>query len=156
MNIFEIDLNLPPFEVRLKEGKNGTEIFDRIRKKYVSLTPEEWVRQHFVEFLIEQKKYPQNKISNETSICYNNLNKRCDTIVYDNDFKPLAIVEYKSPKVKITQKVFDQILVYNQKLNVPFLSVSNGLAHIFCKIDLENSKISFFEQIPDYKDICRV
>jgi predicted type IV restriction endonuclease len=146
-------LNLPKydFKIRLEDGRY--KIFDEIRNFFVMLTPEEWVRQNVVAHLITALNYPKNKISNETQIEYNNLRKRCDTIVYDADFKPIMIVEYKSVSIAVTQKVFNQIAVYNQKLFVPYLLVSNGLAHFFCKVDFEKKSYCFAENILDYKQI---
>lgn len=146
-------LNLPtyPFKTKLLNGKSY--IFDRIRKKYVCLTPEEWVRQHVVSFLIEEKKFPSNLLSNEVSIKYNGLSKRCDTIVYNTKGEALLIAEYKSPEVEITQKTFDQIIVYNYQLKVKYLLISNGLKHYFCCIDFDKMIVEYLQEIPYYEKI---
>lgn len=143
-------LNFPQYDFRIKT-ENGKEfIFDCCRKKFVSLTPEEWVRQNMVQFLIQQKHYPASRIANEIAVEINLMKKRCDTIIYDKNLRPFAIVEYKAPTVKITQNVFDQIATYNLRLNVPLLIVSNGISHYCCKIDYVQRKYVFYKDIPDY------
>lgn len=149
-----LQLNLPTYSFKIKEEKEKQFIFDKIRKKYVSLTPEEWVRQHFIEFLISEKEYPQSFIANEVSITYNGLKKRCDSLVYSKDGKIKLIVEFKAPHIHITQETFDQIAVYNMKLKVDFLIVSNGLEHFCCRIDYQNMKYDFLQEIPKYEEIC--
>lgn len=146
-------MNLPDFEFKIKKENEKYQIFDRIRRTFVALTPEEWVRQNVVNHLIENLAYPANSIANEVSITYNKLKKRCDSIVYDDDFAPIVIAEYKAESVEITQTVFDQASVYNKKLNVPYLLISNGLVHLFCYVDRDNKKLLFFEQIPDYQSL---
>ncbi|HPO48376.1 MAG TPA: type I restriction enzyme HsdR N-terminal domain-containing protein, partial [Paludibacteraceae bacterium] len=108
-------LNLPKYTFKIKRIDNKYTIFDCIRKRYVALTPEEWVRQNVVQYLITEKNVPQTRISNETSITFNGLSKRCDTIVYDKNFAPLIIVEYKAPSIPLSQATFDQVAVYNLK-----------------------------------------
>lgn len=145
-----LPLNLPKYDVKvcLKDGKPS--VFDKLRKRYVALTPEEWVRQHFVNYLISEKQYPENLIANEIGIKLNNTRKRCDTVVFDCLLQPLVIVEYKAPSVEITRTVFDQIVRYNMVLKANYLIVSNGLRHFCCKIDYDNSSYDFLEDIPDY------
>lgn len=146
-------LNLPGFTPKIvtKEGKQM--IFDPIRKKYVSLTPEEWVRQHFVHFLITLKRYPKELLANEVQIKLNGTSKRCDTVAYNRFLEPLMIVEYKTPTVTITSAVFDQIARYNMVLHVDYLIVSNGLNHYCCKIDYDNQSYTFLEEIPTYENL---
>ncbi len=148
-----LQLNLPLFEPNLKKIKEEIFIFDQIRKRYLLLTPEEWVRQNFLNYLINDKNYPQSLMENEALIKLNNMSRRCDTVVYNNRLEPLAIVEYKRPDVKIDQKVFDQIVRYNIVLRVNFLIVSNGLSHFCCKMNYENQTYHFIESIPDYKEL---
>ncbi len=143
-------LNLPNFEVKVTLQKGKPVIFDRLRKKYVAVTPEEWVRQHFVNFLLTEKHYPENLIANEIGIKLNNTQKRCDTVVYDNCLNPLVIIEYKAPSVDITMRVFDQIVRYNMVLRAPYLIASNGLKHYCCKINYDKGDYIFLEEIPDY------
>ncbi|HCY97758.1 MAG TPA: restriction endonuclease subunit R [Polaribacter sp.] len=144
-------LNLPNYKFKLKSNENKTLIFDNLRKKYMVLTPEEWVRQHFVQFLIEEKKYPASLIAIEKQVLVNNLKKRSDILVFNKDGNPEIIVECKAPKIKITQATFDQIARYNSKLRANFLVVTNGLSHFYCKMDFEKETYLFLKEIPDYK-----
>lgn len=144
-------LNLPSFAVKVVEKEGKRSIFDRIRQRYVALTPEEWVRQHFVNYLITEKKYPKELLANEVSIKLHNTSKRCDTIVYNAFLTPLVIVEYKSPTVEITANVFDQIVRYNMALQVPYLVVSNGINHYCCQIDYDSQNYVFLQDIPEYE-----
>ncbi|GBU08629.1 hypothetical protein AwDysgo_19600 [Bacteroidales bacterium] len=148
-------LNLPPYLIKVvkKNGKNT--IFDRLRKRYIILTPEEYVRQHFVEYLIQEKYFPEALLANEVGIVLGKLKKRCDTIVYDRFLMPIAIVEYKSPSIAINQGTFDQIVRYNMRLKVPWLIVSNGLVHYCCNINLENESYEFVEEIPKYDELLQ-
>lgn len=143
-------LNLPGYEAKIREKEGKREIFDRLRRCYVALTPEEWVRQHFVNMLIEHKGYPATLTANEVPITLNGMMRRCDTVVYDKNLRPIAIVEYKAPTVKIDEKVFAQIARYNLVLKVDFLIVSNGLQHFCCKMDYEKNSYSFLREIPAY------
>ncbi|MDD4728802.1 MAG: type I restriction enzyme HsdR N-terminal domain-containing protein, partial [Dysgonamonadaceae bacterium] len=145
-----LQLNLPIFEPKLKKIKEDIFIFDLIRKKYLLLTPEEWVRQSFLNYLINHKGYPFSLMENEAIIQLNNMTRRCDTVVYNNLLEPLVIIEYKRPDVKIDQQVFDQIVRYNIVLRVKFLIISNGVSHYCCKINYENQTYDFLESIPDY------
>ena len=144
-------LNLPDYEPRLRMSPSShlEEIWDPQRMKWVRLTPEEWVRQHFVNFLINHHGYPAGRIGNEVQIQVGQLGRRCDTVVFGHEGEPVMIVEYKSPAVKITQKVFDQIAVYNMQLNVPYLIVSNGLQHYMCQVDRESKRYIFSKKL-DY------
>ncbi|TYP98307.1 type I restriction and modification enzyme subunit R-like protein [Tenacibaculum adriaticum] len=144
-------LNLPAYPFKLKSNEKHTLIFGEIRKKYVVLTPEEWVRQHFVQFLIQEKNYPTSLIAVEKQLIVNNLKKRSDILVFSSNGLPNIIVECKAPHIKITQDTFDQIARYNLKLNANFLIVTNGLQHFFCKLDIENETYIFLEEIPSYK-----
>ena len=145
------ELNLPSFDKKITMKDDKPFILDVIRRQYVVLTPEEWVRQHFVHFLIHHKGYPQSLMANEVQLKLNGMSRRCDTVVYDRTLKPRVIVEYKAPTVNITQKVFDQICRYNMVLQVDYLIVSNGLAHYCCKVDNENQTYTFLQEIPVYE-----
>lgn len=146
-----MDLNLPSFDCRLSRGDDGvTRIYDCLRRKFVVLTPEEWVRQHFVNFLITELGYPRGLMANEVSLRLNRTARRCDTIVYSRQAQPLAIVEYKAPTVAITQAVFDQIARYNSVIGAPYLIVSNGMSHYCCHFDGDNQAYAFLRQIPAY------
>ena len=144
-------LNLPNYTFKLKSNEKHTLIYDGIRKKDIVLTPEEWVRQHFIQFLIQEKKYPISLIAVEKQLIINNLKKRTDILVFSSDGLPNIIVECKAPQIKITQATFDQIARYNLKLNANFLIVTNGLQHYYCKLDLENKSYIFLQNIPTYK-----
>lgn len=143
-------LNLPSFEANIVHADNQNQIFDILRQRYVALTPEEWVRQHFIHYLIEQKHYPASLLANEVTICLNGMTRRCDSILYNNAGKPQMIIEYKSPSVRITQKVFSQILAYNNVLKVGYIIVSNGMQHYCCHIDYSTLKATYLQDIPDY------
>ncbi|MDH6354039.1 hypothetical protein M2132_000359 [Dysgonomonas sp. PH5-45] len=143
-------LNLPPFNIKLKKANGKIMVWDGLRGKYVVLTPEEWVRQHFVNYLVHEKGYPPALMANEVQIELNNLKKRCDTIIYNRNLTPLAVVEYKAPDVKVSQETFDQIIRYNMALKVGYLIVSNGLEHYCCCIDYQKQTFSFMEDIPHY------
>ena len=143
-------LNLPSIEIKTKLVNGNTQIFDIIRKKYIILTPEEWVRQHFIRFLNKSKKYPLSLMQVEKKIKHNLVDYRADIILNNKDGMPNLIVECKAPNIKITQKVFDQISRYNLKLNVEYWIVSNGLKQFCCKVDNQTMKIKFLSEIPDY------
>ncbi|MDR1743955.1 MAG: type I restriction enzyme HsdR N-terminal domain-containing protein [Dysgonamonadaceae bacterium] len=146
-------LNLPVFDAKIQKTDAGLEIFDPLRRKYVTLTPEEWVRQHFVNYLQTEKHYPASLMANEIAIKLHSLSRRCDTVVYNNRLEPVVIVEYKQPDVAITQQVFDQIARYNSVLRVKYLIVSNGLSHYCGIMDYENQNFNYLTEIPDYKNI---
>ncbi|MBO4984887.1 MAG: type I restriction enzyme HsdR N-terminal domain-containing protein [Bacteroides sp.] len=148
-----LSLNLPTFNVKLSEREGKTFIFDSLRRRYVTLTPEEWVRQHFVHFLIEQKGYPAAWLANEVTLQLNGTRKRADTVLYRSDLSARMIVEYKAPEVEITQRVFDQIMRYNQVLRVDYLIVSNGIRHFCCHIDYQRNSYSFLQEIPRYEEL---
>jgi hypothetical protein len=147
------DLNLPSFEHKIRTINGKQQIFDSLRKKYVVLSPEEWVRQHFTHFLIRQKNYPAGRIVQEVSILVNGQKKRCDSVVYDRSPKPLVIIEYKAPDVPITQSVFDQISTYNFALHVNYLIVSNGMLHYCCRMDYEQHAVVYLTDIPEYSEL---
>ena len=146
-------LNLPEYPLKVKKNGSRLSVFDRLRKRYVALTPEEWVRQHFVEYLIEAKQFPAALMANEVSLTQNGIKRRCDTLVADREGKPLVIVEYKAPEIEITQQVFDQIVRYNMVFRARYLMVSNGMAHYCCQIDYENNTYSFLSEIPCYEEL---
>src|SRR5665647_339954 len=143
-------LNLPEYIFRIKKQTDRLLIFDSQRKRYVSLTPEEWVRQHFIRFLIEVKGYPAALLAIEKQLDMNGMKKRCDAILYNNYAKPILIIELKAPNVTISQATFDQVAVYNAKLKVDFFMISNGIEHYCCKVDTENSRYEYLSEIPDY------
>ncbi|MBR5391748.1 MAG: type I restriction enzyme HsdR N-terminal domain-containing protein [Prevotella sp.] len=146
-------LNLPSYEIKIAERQGKRMIFDVLRRKYVALTPEEWVRQHFVHYLIEHKQYPQGLLANEVQLQVGDKSLRCDTLLYNKETKPRMIIEYKAPTVALSQKVFDQITVYNYLLHVDYLIVSNGMQHICCRLDHEHQQYTYLEDIPMYQDL---
>lgn len=141
-------LNLPSYSFKLKESSGKVQILDELRKKYVVLTPEEWVRQHIVQYLIQEKKYPSSLIAVEIGLKYNQLQKRADVLVYDRQGAPLLLVECKAPEVKITQDVFHQIAVYNMSFKVKYLLVTNGMDHFICEMDYTTNSYQFLKEIP--------
>jgi hypothetical protein len=142
------NLNFPSYNFRFKNSENKVSIFDDIRKKFIILTPEEWVRQHIVQFLLQEKKYPKSYINVEKLIKVNDLNKRYDIVVFKPNGELFLLIECKSPDVKITQETFDQIARYNLKLNAQFLMVTNGLNHYFCQMDFEKEQYVFLKELP--------
>ena len=143
-------LNLPEYQFNIKNKEDAFVILDILRKRWVTLTPEEWVRQNFVRFLIDDREFPAALMNNEISLTQNGIKRRCDTLVADRQGNPLVIVEYKAPTIDITQKTFDQIVRYNMVLRAKYLVVSNGMSHYCCKIDYNNNSYCFLEEIPCY------
>ena len=148
-----VQLNLPPFDIKVSGTKQHPQIFDILRRKYIALTPEEWVRQHFVHFLIEHKGYPAALLANEIQLKCGDKTLRADSVLYSRELRPRMIIEYKAPHITLTQKVFDQISAYNLLLHVDFLVVSNGLQHYICKMDYDGKKYLYLEELPDYSNI---
>ncbi|MDI6049018.1 type I restriction enzyme HsdR N-terminal domain-containing protein [Flavobacterium sp. XS2P24] len=144
-------LNFQLYNFRFKNSENKVSIFDEIRKKFIILTPEEWVRQHVVHFLLEEKKYPKSLINVEKVLKVNGLRKRYDVVVFNSDGSIFILIECKAPEVKIAQATFDQIARYNMTMNAQFLMVTNGLNHYFCQMDFGNEKYQFLPELPMYK-----
>ncbi len=146
-------LNLPEAQLQLRRDPDGTvRVYDPLRRAWLVVTPEEWVRQHFVNFLIAERGYPSSRVANEVSIRLNNTLKRCDTVIYSPSLQPIAIVEYKAPEITVTPRVFEQIARYNIVLNVRVLIVSNGLHHYACRINPDGS-YTFLRDIPRWEEI---
>ncbi len=143
-------LNFPTYDFRFKNRENKTYIFDPIRKKFIVLQPEEWVRQHVVQFLIREKNYPVSLINVEKELRVNQLKKRYDVVVFTPQGEITLVVECKAPSVRITQETFDQVARYNLALKAGFLMVTNGFRHYFCKLDYAREKYIFLEDIPSY------
>ena len=144
------ELNLPPYDVKVRGTREKPEIFDFLRRRYVALTPEEWVRQHFTHWLVEHKGYPKGLLGNEIALKCGDKTLRCDSVLYDKDLQPRMIIEYKAPTVSLTQRVLNQISDYNLLLHVDYLVVSNGLQHICCRMDYVNRQYDFLQEVPDY------
>ncbi|MBR4923048.1 MAG: type I restriction enzyme HsdR N-terminal domain-containing protein [Bacteroidaceae bacterium] len=148
-----LPLNLPSYPAKILKRNGKNVIFDPLRQKYVALTPEEWVRQHFVHFLTDFKGYPKGLLANEIQLDLNDTKKRCDTVLFNKDLSARMIVEYKAPNIEITQAVFDQITRYNMVLKVEYLIVSNGIRHYCCRIDYNTLKYTFLPDIPSYTEL---
>ncbi len=148
-----MEINLPPYEIKLREQNGRRQIFDILRRRYVALTPEEWVRQHFVHFLIEHKGYPKGLLANEVEQKIGDKKLRCDTLLYNKDLQPKMIIEYKAPEIAITQRVFNQVTTYNFLLHADYLIVSNGRQHYCCHMDYEKGEYTFLQDIPHYTEL---
>lgn len=146
-------LNLPSTELHLGGTPNKPTVFDILRRRHVALTPEEWVRQNFIHYLIEHKGYPKELLANEVALQTGDKILRADSVLYDRQLHPRMIIEYKAPSIVITQKTFNQISAYNMLLHVDYLIISNGLNHYCCKMDYEGKKYLFLEDIPEYQNI---
>ncbi|MBQ6204077.1 MAG: type I restriction enzyme HsdR N-terminal domain-containing protein [Prevotella sp.] len=146
-------LNLPQYDIKVMEKDGKRLILDELRRKYVALTPEEWVRQHFVHFLMEHRNYPSGLLANEVELKIGDKRLRCDSILYNKEAHPQMIIEYKAPHITLTQKVFDQISAYNLLLHVDYLIVSNGLQHICCRMDYAKNTYRFLQEIPTYEEV---
>ncbi len=149
-------LNLPEYAFRTKTENGKQLIFDSIRKKFVVLTPEEWVRQNFIQYLKKEKKYPENLMAVEKQIMVNDKRRRFDLLIYLRNGQPHLIAEFKAPNVKITQDAFDQVVRYNMALRVERVIVSNGLQHFACEIDYVKNSFSYLPEIPEFCERCRV
>ena len=144
-------LNFPSYNFRFKNSENKVSIFDDIRKKFIILTPEEWVRQNTIQFLLQEKNYPKSYLNIEKLIKINDITKRYDIVVFQPDGAIFLLIECKAPEVKITQETFDQIARYNLKLKAQYLMVTNGLNHYFCQMDFEKEQYVFLEDLPDFR-----
>ena len=147
-------LNLPPFNIKVAEREGQTTIYDFLRHRYLRLTPEEWVRQHFTHFLVEHKGYHTALLANEVTIDVNGVARRCDSVLYKAaGGMPRMIIEYKAPHIHITQSVFQQIYSYNSVLRADYLIVSNGINHYCCHVDYDNMRVDFLKDIPNYIEL---
>jgi hypothetical protein len=146
-------LNLPTYLFNIKSEGGRKFILDVIRRKFVALTPEEWVRQNFIRYLNEEKQYPLPLMSVESSFALYKLSKRSDVLIHDRRGKPMAIVECKSPEVKINKEVFDQIIRYNLNYKLSYLIVTNGLQHFCCQLNHQHQTSEFLKDIPTFNAI---
>ena len=146
-------LQLPPYPFKIIEDNGRFTLFDEIRKKHIVLTPEEWVRQHFVQYLINQKGYPKTLIKLEGGLKLHGNARRTDIVVFNSSGEKILLIECKAPSVNIDQKVFDQVARYNMVHKVSMIAVSNGLKHYYCHIDLLNQSYRFIKDLPAYKEI---
>lgn len=149
-------LNLPAARLQFRADadsrRGGMEVYDVLRRRWVALTPEEWVRQNFTHFLIERRAFPAELMANEVALRLNGTMRRADTMVYTRGLRPLAVVEYKAPEVALTQRVFDQIARYNIVMNARFLIVSNGMHHYCCRYGGDG--YVFLPDIPSYGEMA--
>lgn len=148
-----VRLNFPQYEFQIREKTGKLTIFDPVRKKYVSLTPEEWVRQHVIQFLNREKQFPLSLISIESEIRLYRTRKRFDIAVFDRNGNPQLIVECKSPSVAVTATVLDQVVRYNMALKVGFLMLTNGIQHIYCQVDKKDNSIRMINDLPDFSGL---
>ena len=147
-------LNLPEYQFRLRKNQEGkTEIFDSIRKRYYILTPEEWVRQNFIQYLVQEKQFPASLMAIEKGLKLNGMQKRTDIVQYNKQGRPVLIVECKAPEIKLSQDTFDQAARYNMTLQVDYLIITNGLEHYACKMNYAEGEIHFLKELPSFKEI---
>ena len=144
-------LHFPSYSFRFKNSENKVAIFDDIRKKFIILTPEEWVRQHTIQYLLQEKNYPKSYLNVEKLLKIIDLSKRYDIVVFQPDGTIFLLVECKAPEVKISQQTFDQIARYNLTLKAKYLMVTNGLNHYFCQMDFEKEKYVFLDELPEFR-----
>ncbi|MGB0931440.1 MAG: type I restriction enzyme HsdR N-terminal domain-containing protein [Chitinophagales bacterium] len=148
-----MQLNFPEYPIITKKVGNKNYLFGFVRRKYLLWTPEEWVRQHVLQFLVKDREYPKSFLAVEKALRVNTLLRRTDVVAYNKNGAPILIVECKAPNVKITQQVFDQIAAYNISLKVEYLFITNGLEHFCCKIDYETNSYTFIEDLPYFSEI---
>ncbi len=146
-------LNLPTYSLKIKSENDLEYVYDQFRKKYVRLTPEEWVRQNFSHYLVSEKLYPASRMMLEKSLSVNKLSKRCDILVCNDTGDPVLMVECKSPEIKIGQSTFEQVSIYNLAFRVKYLIITNGLQHFCCVVDFESRSVNFLSEIPEYDRI---
>jgi len=149
------ELNLPAYSFRISEKDGSEMILDPLRRKFIKLTPEEWVRQHFIQYLINQGGYPSGLMGVEVMFMLNKLKRRVDILVHNRSGMPVMIVECKAPDIKLDEAVFEQIATYNFKYKVPYLIVTNGIHHYACKFDHELMKFEYLLVIPVYEDLLQ-
>jgi type I site-specific restriction endonuclease len=150
LNLIVQKLNFPPYSIQTKEVDGKTHVFDEIRKKHLVCTPEEWVRQHMIKYLINEKLCPRGLIALESGLKVNTLQKRSDILVYSKEGNPLILVECKAPSIKLSQETFDQAARYNQTLKAPYLMITNGLKHFGAMIDFEKNNYKVIQELPPY------
>jgi hypothetical protein len=146
-------LNLPTYSLKIKSESDLEYVYDQFRRKYVRLTPEEWVRQNFAHYLVNEKSYPVSRMILEKSLRFNKMSKRCDILVSNDSGEPIVMIECKAPDIKIGQNTFEQVSVYNIVFHVEYLIITNGLQHYCCIVDFEKRSVNFMNEIPDYEKI---
>ncbi len=146
-------LNLPTYSLKIKSERDLEYVYDQFRKKYVRLTPEEWVRQNFALYLVHEKSFPASRMMLEKSLQINNMSKRCDILISNDAGGPVVLVECKAPEISVGQNTFEQVSVYNLAFKVKYLIITNGLQHYCCGVDFEKKTVDFLKEIPDYNQI---
>jgi len=146
-------LNLPTYDFKVKKSEGKVWIFDPMRKKYVVLTPEEWVRQHFVNFLVQEHHYPKSLFRIEGGLTYNKLLKRSDILVYNREGKPWLLVECKSPTIKMSQRAFNQVAIYNMTIGAKYLAITNGIVHYCCVAPKPGEEGKFLDDFPEFESV---
>ena len=146
-------LNLPVADIKISQSQGKPTVYDFLRRRYVALTPEEWVRQQFTRFLTDHKGYPAALMGNEMELTANGKKRRCDSVVFNAKGAPFLIIEYKAPSISITQKVFEQLSSYNIILHTKYLIATNGMNHYCCRVDYEAKSFSFLRDIPNYQEL---
>ncbi|HPT14189.1 MAG TPA: type I restriction enzyme HsdR N-terminal domain-containing protein [Bacteroidales bacterium] len=149
-------LNFPPLEITMRQHNNRHEIYDPVRKRYFVLTPEEWVRQHVIAYLLLEKQVPINLIAVEKTLKINNLTKRFDVVVFNRNARPLMLIECKAPGIRVSESVFDQAARYNMSLKAGLFLITNGIEHYCCRIDFENSLYVFMNEIPLFQEMVAI
>jgi hypothetical protein len=152
INQSDFDLNLPQYPLEVKTSGAQELVFDKIRKKYVVLTPEEWVRQHFLNYLIYDLTYPKSLIRIESGLVVNNLGKRTDIVVYNQAIEPFLLVECKASRVHLNEKAMEQLAIYNRTMKAEFLVLTNGLKHYCCKMDYDSGSYQFQSELPPFEN----
>ncbi len=147
------ELNLPPCELQVRDEEGKTYVFDVLRRRFVRLSPEEWVRQHFIHYLLGDCSYPKALMANEQFLKVEELKRRSDTVVYDRQLKALMLLEYKAPTVKLGQTVIEQVLLYNRTLRVPCIVISNGLEHYAYRLNYSDLSYEALDSIPTYEEL---
>jgi len=148
-----LKLNLPEYDFKIIKENNRLKIFDSVRRKFVNLSPEEWVRQHFIMFLVNEKKIPISHVLTESQLKLHELNKRTDVLVYNKKMEAAVLIEFKSPEVELDASVFEQLNRYNSKLKTTYLVVTNGLLHYYGRINYENNTVEFLNELPMYDNL---
>ena len=146
-----VKLNLPPFKVELKKDEDRILIFDFLRRRYVVLTPEEWVRQHFIHYAITHLNYPKSLIKVEGGLTFNTLQKRSDIVVFNRDGQPWMIIECNAPALKLSKRTIQQASIYNHSLRAKYVVITNGMSQICCEVDWINSNTVVLESMPAYQ-----
>lgn len=146
-----LSLNFPEFEFKIQESEGKLSIFDSLRKKYLILTPEEWVRQHMISYLVKHRNYPKGLFSLEKEVVYNSLQKRFDILVLDREGGPFLLIECKAPEVTLSKKTVEQVAVYNKSIGAAYMGISNGKQHLFLKYNCDEKNYFQISDLPQFQ-----